>query len=364
MSRMKALSVLWLMVIICLTGCTPGQTTGEPIIKVEKERTEVEYTLGIVSVQDVIKTQKVNCTYRQVKDQKTGFSVSGKIISNVYVKEGDSVQKGQLLAELRNEDINYQIQELQYQIDRNQLLIEHANTNINYEISTKWLEYMGEENQSKEGEKAVKKSVEEIQRKYGYLLEDYNDAVFIHEMKLENLLQEKSHSSLYAGMSGTVSYVKPDVEGSTSKEGETIITIIDNSECIFVSEEIEWADYFLEEEEIDMEIHTGSGAGDYKLYPIEMSNWQEALSFALTEESQNAVIDVGTRGTIYLILDERRQVLSVPASAVYSADGEYYVYVVGESGMKEVKWITVGLFGDQNVEVIAGLTEGEKIILK
>ncbi len=32
--------------------------------------------------------------------------------------------------------------------------------------------------------------------------------------------------------------------------------------------------------------------------------------------------------------------------------------------MREVKWIETGLYGDSTVEVLSGLTEGERVILR
>ena len=64
------------------------------------------------------------------------------------------------------------------------------------------------------------------------------------------------------------------------------------------------------------------------------------------------------------ILKQRSQVLCVPAQAVHSADGRDYVYVLGEDQMREVKWIETGLYGDSTVEVLSGLTEGERVILR
>ena len=56
--------------------------------------------------------------------------------------------------------------------------------------------------------------------------------------------------------------------------------------------------------------------------------------------------------------------LTVPLKAVHLASGKSYVYVLGEGNMREVKWIETGLFGDETVEILSGLTEGEKVIIK
>ena len=113
-----------------------------------------------------------------------------------------------------------------------------------------------------------------------------------------------------------------------------------------------------------MTIISGTGAGSYKVVPYDMENWDELVLFTLSGDTSDVNIGVGASGTIQFTLDERKQVLTVPLKAVHEAGGESYVYVLGEGNMREVKWIETGLVGDTNVEVLSGLTEGEKVILK
>ena len=64
------------------------------------------------------------------------------------------------------------------------------------------------------------------------------------------------------------------------------------------------------------------------------------------------------------ILEEHKNVLTLPVDAVHNADGKNYVYVLGENNIWETKWITVGLEGKDNVEITDGLSEGDMVILK
>ena len=143
-----------------------------------------------------------------------------------------------------------------------------------------------------------------------------------------------------------------------------MITVIDGSECLFMTEVPEYASCFREGEEIYMEIVSGSGAGKYTLLPYEMENWGEQQLFSLAEGAETATIEVGTVGSIVAVVDRRSQVLCVPAAAIHSADGGEYVYVLGEDQMRAVKWVETGLHGDETVEVLSGLAEGERVILR
>ena len=73
-------------------------------------------------------------------------------------------------------------------------------------------------------------------------------------------------------------------------------------------------------------------------------------------------IEVGTSGTIQFVMSKKEQVLCIPVTTLNEADGKYYVYVVDETGMRQVKWVEVGLIGNTTVEILNGLEEGEKVI--
>ena len=65
-----------------------------------------------------------------------------------------------------------------------------------------------------------------------------------------------------------------------------------------------------------------------------------------------------------IVLEEKKDVLSIPKNAVYYAGDKAYVYYFDEEGNRQIKSITVGLQADSRVEVLEGLTEGEEVILR
>lgn len=349
---------------LAVSGCEQVQEEDEGIIVVEQEAEPIVYNMAVVALGDVTKTQRIKCTYQQLNDESLSFGISGISVRTVYVQEGDVVEKGQVLAELASADRQEDIARLEYQIARNQLQMDYLEINEDYEISSLWLNYLYQSGQSQEERKWLEDSVTRVQQNYAYTREDYEDAMMLDGLSLEQLKSEARSSRLVAGMSGTVSYVKDGLEGSTSVRGEEVMIIIDGSECLFMAEVPEYASCFQEGEEVYLEITYGTGVGKYSLLPRNMEQWGEQQFFALTESGDNATIEVGTIGYIVVVVDQRSQVLCVPTAAVHSADGKDYVYVLGEDRMREVKWIETGLCGDGMVEVLSGLTEGERVILR
>lgn len=363
----KKVLARWLPILIIgcmLTGCATATEEEENLILIEKEQEALSYEMAVVSVEDVVKTQKIRCSYQQVNDESLSFPVSGKRIAEVYVEEGDMVVKGQLLAELDIGNANDQIRTLEYNIAKNELTLNNLTTNENNDISAVWLKFLYQSGQSEAERKAVEENVARIQKNYRYSREDCEDALALDRAQLAILQQDLKNSRIYAGMDGTVSEVKERMVGTTSVMGEEVIKIIDSSECLFEVKDVTWASHFKEGMEVDLSIISGTGAGNYKVKPYDIENWGEILLFTLAEDTSDVNIGVGASGTIQFTVEERKQVLSVPLRAVHQAGGKSYVYVLGAGNMREVKWIETGLFGDETVEIISGLAEGEKVILK
>lgn len=350
--------------LLAMSGCGQTVDDNEGVIVVEQEAAPIVYDMAVAMLGDVQKTQRIKCTYQQMNDESLSFGISGISVKKVYVQEGDTVEKGQVLAELSSGSRQDEIARLEYQIARNQLQMDYSQINEDYEISTLWLSYLYQSGQSKEDRERLDEGVAQVQQNYEYYREDWQDAINLDMLQLEQLRREAADSRLVAGMSGTVSHIKEKLEGSTSVRGEEVMTIIDGSECLFMTQVPEYVSCFKEGEEVYMEIISGSGAGKYTLLPYEMEEWGEQQLFSLAEGAENATIEVGTIGSIVAVVDRRSQVLCVPTAAVHSAEGGDYVYVLGEDQMREVKWIETGLYGDSMVEVLSGLTEGERVILR
>ncbi|MDE6167974.1 MAG: efflux RND transporter periplasmic adaptor subunit [Acetatifactor sp.] len=362
----KRIKLALILTLLCCTGCAKAVPEGEDhLIITEKEGEErISYTMTEVSTGDVVLTERIECTYLQVEDQDVSFSVSGRRIARTLVREGDTVVKGQLLAELANDQAGSRIDELEYQIARNSLLLEHVDENENNELSARWLQFLYRSGGTKEEEEALKESIRQLQTNDEYLREDYRDAIELDRIELESLRKSDAESRVYAKMNGTVSWVKNNLEGSTCTRDEIIMKIIDGSECLFVVEGEELGELFAEGVPVEMSISSGTGAGQYQLLPYKMEDWGERLTFSLQGEVDSSSIEVGAAGSMQVVVDRREGVLTLPSRAVHTADGKPYVYVEGEGNTREVKWIETGLHGDESVEITGGLEQGEKVILK
>lgn len=361
--RKKAAFVAALLMAVSFAGCGPQGEEDSPVV-LAPEQDEITYEMAVAVLGDVEQRESMKCTYKELSSEDISFAMSGRQIAEVYVAEGDHVKKGQLLAELTGGNLDKNIKDLEYRIARNKLLLDNIVINEDYEISTLWLNYLYQSGQSEWEKEALEANVERVQQNYRYTREDCEDALALDEAELEKLQRELKQSRVYAGMDGTVSWVKDDLKGSTSAMDERIMTIIDSSACVFVTEKEAFIPYFKEGEAVELSIIAGTGAGKYTVIPFMMDKWGEQQMFVLTADNENSIIGVGATGTLTVTLERREQVLTIPVNAVHEADGKPYVYVLGENNMRTIKWIETGLYGKTNVEVTSGLERGERVIVK
>ena len=74
-------------------------------------------------------------------------------------------------------------------------------------------------------------------------------------------------------------------------------------------------------------------------------------------------IQKGDSTTIYLILEKRENALVIPRSQVQRYLGREYVYLL-EDGVRIERNIETGLQNATEIEVAAGLEEGELVVLR
>ena len=351
-----------LSVVLFLGGCGT-QEAEDPMVVVEQEEQEQSvYELAAAVIGDLDQTQNVKCTYKQTVDQEVCFGLSGRIVEGVYVREGDNVKKGDLLAQLSDGSLEQDIARIEYNIARNELLLKYANRNEELELSRIHVNYAYLKIESSEADRNKEKA--EIQRKYRYLREDYNDALALDRLELDELQHELELNRVYAQIDGTVYDMKEGLEGSTSRMGEKIMTIVDDSQCIFETNVPDYAHCFEEGVSIPMKLTAGTKSYDYELMPWHMDEWGETQMFTVVGGMDSGGIEVGDSGTMIVQTDSRKQVLWVPTGAIHNADNGSYVYVLGQDGIREVKWVETGLYADQGVEIISGLEEGERVIVR
>lgn len=351
--------------VFSTAGCTELPEEKSPLVVIDGENTESVYTLTEVVIEDVVKTVDLAFDYRLTLSETIFFPVSGRAVQEVYVQKGDRVKKGQLLAVLEGGGHESEIRDLEYQNARYKLQLGYCDINEAYERSGRWWQYVYRSSHTESEWERLQSDLTQMEQKYTYQREDYQDKIDMNNMRLEAYRKEMETGRIYAGMDGVVSEVASNLSEMISNVKTKAFSIVDDSGGRFQSSETEYADYFSEGEVYDIVIKSSRNQAVYQVTPWKMESWGDGAIFLEMADGKPAQdLQAGSRGYLTIELGRRENVLAVPTVAIHTADGKSYVYVSGENDIREIKWVETGLVGDKTTEIISGLEEGEAIILK
>ena len=72
----------------------------------------------------------------------------------------------------------------------------------------------------------------------------------------------------------------------------------------------------------------------------------------------------GMACSVHFVPYSRKEALVVPARAVHDEDDKYVVYLPSRGGKEEKREVTPGRSDGQHTEILAGLREGEEILVE
>ena len=88
------------------------------------------------------------------------------------------------------------------------------------------------------------------------------------------------------------------------------------------------------------------------------------IEFPLSQEQIEQVLRIGMNGDIQVLLEEKQDVLTIPAIAVIQRDDKKYVMVKSQDDKEpQEREISIGLETDELVEVLSGLTESDEVVI-
>jgi len=343
-----------LVVSCALTFCGCGFTQKEDKLSIlATEEAARTYELTQAQRGKIQKTKVLVANYQQVKSENLSFAVDGRRLSGVYVSMGDTVTKGQLLAELYCDEEKERLTNLEYQIKTQEMKIDHMQEQKELKL-TQLARKKGEMSETE-----YQSRVFALEEDYRIQTEDMEDQIYIARMQYDELYQWIEGCRIYAGMDGTVTYMRDTGSSFVSWAGSKVVTVSDSAECAFLCDDIEYASYF---EEGDIYVFATSTGVEYETVLKEIDNVEGVLCFELTVPQYDMTL--GQRVLYTLVLEEKEDALHIPKNAVHYAGEEAYVYYFDEEKKRQIKKIEVGLQADSKIEVLGGLTEGEEVILR
>jgi RND family efflux transporter MFP subunit len=357
--------ILLFLVIICViitvVGCNlaPKEEVlpEAPVVPTTKidDYQKVEVIRG-----DLVDSVKIDCSYEAFQTETLNFQLDGVVINHLYVKNGDSVKKGDILADLYMNNLSQQIEdgnnnlqliklELGHAHELKQLAVNSRNQlrkldGYNNEISSSYeIEITNKDNQIK----------------------DLNNQLHIGQMRIDKLNNEVKKYQLIAGIDGVISNIATFKDGDTSSKKTNFLTVYNPDTMGFITEDEDAAEL-----KIGQKVKINVLDMEYKGVVMSPEDLSKEDSLQLNKNGiyikvldKNGEPRQGDQGQITLVRKEVKDVLYLPEVAIYQENGTSFVYVEDEGGFKSKKEVKVGVTIDKKVEIISGLSEDDIVIL-
>ncbi|MBR4781642.1 MAG: efflux RND transporter periplasmic adaptor subunit [Lachnospiraceae bacterium] len=335
-----------------LGGC--GLFSGEeekPSVSIVRESMADDYNVVNCERRDVVLTSTVSCSYTQLMEENLAFPVGDKTVAYVYVNEGDEVKEGDLLAKLDVEQLEKDNISMQEEIEKNEFLIKQTDEMIDFyekKINSASLSLSSKESYLSKLQKLREKK------------RNYTDQNEFDQIKISANEQQIAAGSLYAGMDGNISFIKNNLQGSNANAQEKVITILNASVCGFQTNDRNAVDYIHVGDRVSVDISTTDTSYDATVTVVD----KDAYKIVYELDQPDYSIQMGTRGKVTVVRGEAKNVMALPVSCVFRTDDFAYVYILNNDGVREMRKVTIGLIGDDYVEITGGISETDTVILR
>lgn len=352
---------LILILVLLTTSCNlaPKEEVlpDAPVIQETKVK---EYKKAEVLRGDIIDKVSVESRYTAFQSEELKFGINGSRIYNVYVEEGDYVKAGDLLAELMMDDLKEQTQDYLDNIESINLRISNQADLRDFALSK-----LSELQEIEGFNDQLSSRYESEIANYEKTIAKLEEELYIKEKRLNNLYEEVKKRQIIAGIDGIVLDIVDYSDRDVSNKDKKFITVYNPDSMLFVTNGRN-TDLFIPGNQVDIAVADTEYSARV-ISPDELSNFDDitpddnvAYLRVLDEEG---ILQSNSKGVITFILDELKDVLYLPKSAVHKDKDKSFVYVEDEGGFKSIKEIVTGIEADRKVEIISGLSEGDSVIL-
>lgn len=339
--------------------------------------------LETIGTGDIEKVVLVTGVLKPAVQVNVGAQVNGQL-RKLYVRQGEKVQKGQLLAE-----IDPTLQESDLNNTRAQLASAKAQKLSAQATLLRYRQELNRQRMMLRDGSAVRSEYEQAKAQYDAQVQqiDVSDAQIVQaEMAVKTAQANLSYTRIVAPIDG-------EVLGIVTREGQTIVSsqtaptilVLANLDTMQVQTRISEADV--------QKIRPGQPLRFYvianpdKRYVSTMGFVQPAPQEALEAPGENgmggnqqamAVYYTGTfevpnaerelktsmTAQVFIQIAEAKNVLRVPVAALGQAlDTERYTITTVENGKTRTRTIRIGINDRQYAEVLEGLQVGDRVVL-
>ena len=330
---------LSLLSIFLISGCSSNQSK-----KIESKTIE-GVKLQTVNQGDLPNYLEATGTVKAKIISVITSKVMGTI-TNVNVKDGDSVSEGQVLLTIYDQDASERVRQAEKSLDA-------ARLNMSLSDAT-YMRY-----KALYDEKALsQQEMDQITTEKELAKANYERAMAaVGEAKVM-----RSFYTVTSPISGIVSSKKVDV-GTTAMPGMPLLNI-ENTSSFELDANVD--------SKYSQDLKVGSNVGvkieslpeiQGKISEIVPSVDPMSRSFVVKIDLGSGNLRSGMYGKAYFNIGTKKAI-SIPESALVRKGGLVGVYVVDDKGLVSYRMVKLGEKYGKNFEVLSGLSNGEKIIVE
>lgn len=394
-----------------LSGCAmfpeEEEVLAPPLVKPKQE----EYKLAEVKRGDIVNRVKSIGTLVSSKDYPLYFEAGGRL-DTIAVQSGDKVKKGQVLAQLDIGDLGTQIELARINLRNAQIELNKANDNLkaakaaqssapaqlnqakaNLEAAKKAMaaaeaaanaqdapvSALVDVITAKEALTAAEQAVNNAQAAVNQASDNAKNAQYNVEqrqidlkaaqIRLDALLGQMSNSQLKSPIDGVVVFIDMNIKkGDVVQPFQTLVQVADPSDLQLSYDAGLLNDPMLIKPDMKVQITIRNKKLTGKVISCPYS-----MPADVDPKNKNQVIikadnlpkeaKLGDSADIEIVLQQKSNTLIVPRQAVRSYMGREYVQILDGSSKKEID-VKTGIKSPTEVEIVSGLKEGQKVILR
>lgn len=339
---MKRRLIATVGVVLCLTGCgilpTEEEFDAAPVLK---EYEGASFNKVTVTRGTLEKTEEISGKYKgTVKEDIEPDGAS--VIKKIYVKKGDRVKAGDVVMQYELPGSEKTLKESNEKIEKTKLQITQARELMKLEV----------EKQKKIG--GGSKEIANARNQYEQQIKALESSLELLKMDAKIAKEEIEEEQITASVNGVVTYVDSKAEGTYGTEGEAAIKIEGKKKNRFEANS-KYASHCKEGDIVTIEVRGQEYKATVKKDP-------ESTDSVYFYPRSKLNLEDGTVCSYQVILKEKKDILYLPSSIVYSMGDKHVVYYEDANGLKSTKEVSIGETIDNFVEITAGLEENEQVI--